>query len=198
MRVDTSSRRRGQELEEALLQAAWEELVRVGYARFTFEAVADRAGTSRPVLYRRWSSRADLAVAAIRHHGRHQPIATPDTGSVRDDLIEMLRDASAGRAEVAVLFSVQMGEYFSETGRSPADLRQEFLAGRRQPFGIDQILERGVERGEIDPAKLTDRIARLPTDLLRHELLMTLHPVPEATIIEIVDTIFLPLVRRDA
>lgn len=197
MRIDTSTRRRGQELEDALLQAAWEELVEVGYAGFTFEGVADRAGTSRPVLYRRWSKRADLAVAAIRHRGRNRPVATPDTGSVREDLIEVLRDASAGRTEVAVLFSVQMGEYFSETGRSPADLREEFLSGRRQPFGVDTVLRRGVERGEIDPAKITDRIARLPTDLVRHEMLMTLHPVPDEIIVEIVDTIFLPLVRQD-
>ncbi|MCO6003758.1 TetR/AcrR family transcriptional regulator C-terminal ligand-binding domain-containing protein [Actinoallomurus purpureus] len=50
-------------------------------------------------------------------------------------------------------------------------------------------------RGEIDPARLTPRIAELATDLLRHELLMTLQPVPEETITEIVDDIFLPLVR---
>ena len=88
-----------------------------------------------------------------------------------------------------------MGEYFAETGKSPQDLRQELLSGRRQPFGIDEVLRRGIERGEIDPDRLTPRIAGLPTDLLRHELLMTLQPVPDATITEIVDDIFLPLVR---
>ncbi|MGN9914757.1 hypothetical protein ACTMTJ_45300 [Phytohabitans sp. LJ34] len=49
-------------------------------------------------------------------------------------------------------------------------------------------------RNEIDPAKITDRIARLPTDLLRHKMLMTLHPVPDGVIVE---TIVLPLVRGD-
>jgi AcrR family transcriptional regulator len=64
------SRRRGQALDDALLDAAWDELVERGYGRFTIEAVAARAGTSRPVIYRRWPTRSDLAIAAIRHHGR--------------------------------------------------------------------------------------------------------------------------------
>lgn len=112
------TRRRGAALEEALLEAAWQELVAVGYARFTIEGVAARAGTSRPVIYRRWPDRSELAVAAVRHFGRTEPVPTPDTGSVRDDLITLLRDASKGRTELAALFSVQMGEFFAETGRT--------------------------------------------------------------------------------
>jgi AcrR family transcriptional regulator len=189
------TRRRGAALEEALLEAAWQELIAVGYARFTIEGVAARAGTSRPVIYRRWPDRSELAVAAVRHFGRTEPVPTPDTGSVRDDLITLLRDASKRRTELAALFSVQMGEFFAETGRTPADLRAEFLGARRQPFGIEQVLQRGIERGEIDPDRLTPRIAALPADLLRHELLMTLRPAAEETIVEIVDQVFMPLVR---
>ena len=131
----------------------------------------------------------------LRHHGRQLPVITPDTGSVREDLIELLRSASTNRTDVAVLFSIQMGQYFAETGTTLADLRTELLSGRRQPFGIDEVLRRGVERGEIDSDKVTPRIAQLPLDLMRHELLMTLQPVPEETVTEIVDDIFLPLVR---
>jgi hypothetical protein len=46
-----------------------------------------------------------------------------------------------------------------------------------------------VEHGEIDPGRLTPRIAGLPADLLRHELLMTLRPVPDETIVEIVEIV---------
>ena len=59
-----TSRRRGATLEEAILDAAWAELIDHGYAEMTLEAVAKRAGTSRPVLYRRWPSRTKLATAA--------------------------------------------------------------------------------------------------------------------------------------
>jgi len=60
---------------------------------------------------------------------------------------------------------------------------------------IDVVLARGVDRGEVDQNKLTPRIASLLPDLVRHEFLMTLKPVPNVVIAEFVDDIFLPLVR---
>ena len=68
---------------------------------------------------------------------------------------------------------------------------------RHAPGSVDEVLRRGIERGEIDPDRLTPRIATVALDLLRHEMLMTLQPVPEETITEIVDEIFLPLVRKE-
>jgi hypothetical protein len=60
---------------------------------------------------------------------------------------------------------------------------------------LDGVIRRAIDRGEISPDRLTERITRLPLDLFRCELLMTLLPVPDNVIEEIVDTIFLPLVR---
>ncbi|HEX5206010.1 TetR/AcrR family transcriptional regulator [Paractinoplanes rhizophilus] len=191
------TRRRGAALEEALLEAAWQELTDVGYARFTIEGVAARAGTSRPVIYRRWAQRADLAIAAIQHFSRYEEIAeVPDTGSFRDDLIAVLRDVSGRRSALITLFSVQMGEFFAETGSTPAELRAQFLAARQRPFGFDRVLERAIERGDVDPERLTPRVRAVPGDLLRHELLMTLRPASEQAIAEIVDEVFLPLVTK--
>ncbi len=186
-------RRRGKALEDAVLDAAWSELLDGGYANFTMEAVAARARTSRPVLYRRWPNRADLAIAAIRHILRQHPVNAPDTGSVRGDLIALLQRFSKERAPFVVLFSLQMSEYLSETNTSPADLRMSVLQGGHSQ--IDVVLTRGVDRGEIDQGKLTPRIRSLLPDLVRHEFLMTLRPVSKAAITEFVDDIFLPLVR---
>lgn len=165
-----------------------------GYGRFTMEGVVKRAGTSRPVLYRRWANRADLAIAAIRHQMRSYPVAAPDNGNVRDDLVALLCHVSSKRAGMALLVFVQMGQYFMETQSSPADLRERLLHGQQSL--IDTILSRAVRRGEIDSRRLTPRIAALPGDLLRQEFMMTLKPVPDAIIVEIVDDIFLPLVRK--
>lgn len=89
--------------------------------------------------------------------------------------------------------SVFVGSYFAESGRSFADLRQKAFG--EQPRGaMDEILDRAVARGEIDPDRLTPRVRTVAFDLIRHELLMTLEPVQDATIIAIVDEIFLPLV----
>lgn len=69
-------RRRGAALESALLEAAWAELEEHGYGRFTMEGVARRAETSRPVLSRRWTGRAELAVAAIGRHFSLNPFTS--------------------------------------------------------------------------------------------------------------------------
>jgi AcrR family transcriptional regulator len=63
------ARRRGTELESAILDAAWEQLTAEGYEHFTVDTVAARARTSKPVLYRRWKTREDLLRAAVRHRG---------------------------------------------------------------------------------------------------------------------------------
>jgi AcrR family transcriptional regulator len=192
MKKQTVERRRGKVLEDAVLDAAWSELLDGGYARFTMESVAARACTSRPVLYRRWPNRADLAIAAIRHTVLKHPVNIPNTGNVRDDLIAFLQQISKGRALFAAFFSLQMSEYFSETNTNLADVRKSLHQGDHSQ--LDVVLARGVERGEIDQSKLTPRIASLAVDLLLHEILMTLKPVPNAIIAEFVNDIFLPLV----
>ena len=75
-----ATRRRGQKLEAALLEAAWDELTAAGYAAFTIEGVATRAKTSRAVIYRRWPSRPELVVAAHWHHSASAQEEVPDTG----------------------------------------------------------------------------------------------------------------------
>ncbi|MGI6798819.1 TetR/AcrR family transcriptional regulator C-terminal ligand-binding domain-containing protein [Gordonia sihwensis] len=75
---------------------------------------------------------------------------------------------------------------------SPAQLRLGLVEKRWSI--IEGVLSRAVERGEIDPDRLTERTARLPFDLLRHETLMTLKPSPLEDIAAILDQTFLPLV----
>jgi AcrR family transcriptional regulator len=185
-------RRRGQELEDALLDAAWAELVAHGYGALTIDAVAQRAGTSRPVLYRRWATKAELVLAAVAHVGLRDRMPDPDTGSLREDLMAVMRYANEHRIGITVLVTVYLGGYFQETGTTPADLREALIAG--QPTLVDEIVDRAIERGEVDAARITPRLRTLAYDLYRHEALMTLAPVPESVLAEILDEVYLPLV----
>jgi len=74
----------------------------------------------------------------------------------------------------------------SEGADLPADVFQV------TPRAITTILARAAERGEIRPDRVTARIARLPGDLLRCE--MMLHPAdaPGTVLAEILDEIFSP------
>src|SRR5580704_16566199 len=95
-----TTRRRGAALEHALLDAAWAELQESGYAKLTMERVAERAGTSRAVIYRRWRNRPELVIAAMRRRQPVLPGATPDTGTLRGDVLAVLRGASARITEL--------------------------------------------------------------------------------------------------
>ncbi|MER5197404.1 TetR/AcrR family transcriptional regulator [Streptomyces sp. NPDC002755] len=186
-------RRRGAALEKALLDAAWEELADHGYARFTMDAVVQRAGTSPPVLYRRWSDRDELVRAAIVHTLKENLLELPDTGSLREDVLTLMREINATRAQLVTVMSVQLAGYHQGTGISPADLRDPLATGRKE--ALDVLFDRAVDRGEAERELLTERVKSLPFDLLRHEILTTSAPAPDHVLEEIVDTLFLPLVR---
>ena len=187
-------RRRGDVLEAALLDSAWEEIVEKGYDRFTIESVAERARTSRDVIYRRWPGKAELVHAAAARAGSQQPVLVPDTGTLRGDVIELLRQASRSRAQIGVQMILQLGGYFAQPGTGIAELRDAFLSDRSRP--MQQILDRAVERGEVDPTKLTPRVTEVAFDLYRQEMLMTLKAVPDEVAESIVDEVFLPLVIK--
>jgi AcrR family transcriptional regulator len=179
-------RRRGTELEEAILQAAWDELAEVGYARLTMEGIAARANTGKQVLYRRWHNRVELVLSAVRHHWSSITDDLPDTGSVRGDLLAIMQ-------RMADRFHQMGADLVTGILADTSDLRPDFLYVMEE--AMTTILKRGAERGEVRLDAVTPRIATLPTDLLRHELLLRHRVVNEFTMAEIVDDIFLPLVR---
>ncbi|BBY71871.1 MULTISPECIES: TetR/AcrR family transcriptional regulator [Mycobacterium] len=187
-------RRRGPALEEALLDAAWTELTERGYDELTIDGVAVRAGTSRAVLYRRWPNKQELVLAAVAHEVAKDVVVAPDTGSLRGDAIALLRQANKVRVGLVVPLLTRLGGFYQQTGSSLADL--ETLVRGRRDAALDQVIQRAIDRGEIEPDQLTERIARLPVDLFRYEVLMTLRPLPDEAIEEIVDTVWLPLLER--
>ena len=155
-----------------MLAAGWEQLVEAGYAGFTFEAVADRAGTGKAVRYRRWPDKEALLLAVLAHWALGTPVEVPDTGSLREDVLALLRSRNSRLGDSgAALFSTVLGD---------------------RTLAMTEILGRAMERGEISGA-LPPRVVAVPIDLLRHDFLMNLRRVPDATIVDIVDTVFLPL-----
>jgi AcrR family transcriptional regulator len=192
MAVDKATRRRGAALEEAILDAAWTELADKGYAAFTLEAVAQQAGTSRPVLSRRWANRMQLAVAAfVRYVDSLEAPVIPDLGSVREEMLYLLKGMS-NRAQPKVLHTLlDMRNDLVADPENLAYLKAQFY--KEDPVGI--VLRRGIARNEVDPRRLTPRIQTLAVDLVRQELLMSLQPLTSDGIREIVDDIFLPLIR---
>jgi AcrR family transcriptional regulator len=185
-------RRRGEELEAALLEAAWQELVEAGFVKLTMESVAARAKTGVAVLYRRWPNKDDLVLAAIQHYGRTRPVEVPDTGSLRGDVLALIREVSEMRYMFTVTVQAAFAGLLSSSGLTPAEVRARIIAN--QPLSSHAIFRRAHERGEIDLDKVPAAVLAMPFDLMRHDLIMTLKPLPEERVTSIVDELFLPLV----
>ena len=189
-------RRHGQELESALLTAALDELVKVGYARLTMESVARRAGTSEPVLYRRWPNKDQLVLAAMEHYRNAHPIALPDTGALRSDLLAELTAVSEARAGIyAIAAAASFSGLLADTGLTVSQIREQVMGGPLLPQQR-AIYQRAHDRGEIDLERIPAAVLNLPFDLVRHDLLMALRPPEPARIQSIVDELFLPLLRE--
>jgi AcrR family transcriptional regulator len=187
-------RRRGPQLESALLDAAWDELVEVGFANLTMESAAARAQTGVAVLYRRWANKDQLVLAAIEHYGQAHPVEIPDTGTLRGDLLALLTSMSSARATfMAVAAAAGFSGLLTSTGLTPAQAREKIL-GDQRVRGDQIIYRRARDRGEIDLERIPPAVLAMPFDLVRHDLLMNLGPVKPERITSIVDEIFLPLV----
>lgn len=118
------------------------------------DAVVQRAGTSPPVPYRRWSDRDELVRAAIAHVLEQSRVDIPDTGSLREDVLTIMRTINATRVQLVTVMSVHLAGYYQETGTSPGDL---LATGREKT--ADVLFDRAVGRGEIKPEHLSERIS---------------------------------------
>jgi len=200
MRTEASEpvlrRRHGQQLESALLEAAWQELAEAGYARLTMGSIAARARTSEAVLYRRWPNKDQLVFAALERYRKDNPIAVPDTGALRSDLLAQLTalsEALAGFFAIAV--SAAFSGLLADTGLTPSQARDKVMAAQRLPR-VRIIYRRAHARGELDLERVPSAVLALPFDLVRHDLLMHLEPLKPTRIRSIVDELFLPLVHE--
>ncbi len=154
-----SGRPRNPLIDEAVLRAAAELVVEVGYADLTIAAIAERAGTSKPAIYRRWPSKAHLVHEAAFPEG--EQLSLPDTGALRDDLAEMLRRTSAAFAHpvARALTPGLMAEIAADPALHPALL--ERFGGAWQGFHerIAVAAERGEVRTGIDADVLIQTLA---------------------------------------
>jgi AcrR family transcriptional regulator len=189
------TRRRGAALEEAILRAAVDEITESGYAAFTMDRVAKRAGTNKNAIYRRWPDRLALGIAAYRQLAT--TIQPPDTGYLRDDVLELLRRANRHWSSPLGMI---LRELLAAAGSAQKLLAQQPEQSRdamTAPWLI--ILGRAVARGEASPESLHPRVATVAMVLLRNEFVTRgLPTAPDEVLIEIVDEVYLPLVRQRA
>jgi len=139
-------RPRSEQAEQAIIDAALELFAERGVDGVCVEAVASRAGVGKATIYRRWSSKEDLLIAALS--SLKSPLPPPQGTSVRDDLAQffevMLRDADDPR--YVRQFAMLHGEAEGYP-RLMARYKETVVEPRRDM--IRAVLRRGAENGEL-------------------------------------------------
>lgn len=191
-RREVSARRRGQALEHAIFEATLAELVASGYARFSMEAVATAAQTGKASLYRRWGSKEDLVLDALRCS---LPVAgdAPDTGSLRDDLLAVVdrlrtamssRPGCAARAVISELDHERAAAFYGL-------VRQRILD---PAHGLLLAVVRAAEiRGETRPGVVTPMVLDIVPAVMMYRAKTGQGRFTEAEAIALVDEVLLPL-----
>lgn len=149
MATRTPGRPRDPVADRAILETTLSLLAEQGYSGLALTAVAERAGVSTATLYRRWSSKAPLVLAAMQTV--FLTVSLPDTGDTRQDLILFLQERI--QTAKSPLLTKVLPALAAEVARSPEfaeQFRQVQTPVRQMAF---ILFDRGIVRGDL-PAEL--------------------------------------------
>jgi AcrR family transcriptional regulator len=162
--------------DRAILAAALELIAERGVHGLRMDDVAERAGVGKAAIYRRYRSKDELVRATVG--AMVSEIAIPDTGTTREDLLALMRDAVAVYRD-----PVRGGVMPSLIGAMREDpelaraIREDVVSARRD--ALREVLARGVARGDLS----ADLDVELALDMLGgalfYRLLVTGGPIDE-------------------
>lgn len=181
--------RRAEAREQAILDAAIELLVEVGYDRLSMDALAERAHASKATIYRHWSGKAEVVAEALRCHVQpHQ--AVPDLGELRQELLTLLTTScealagEEGALAAAVLWAMRSDPVLAALMRGGLVEEKEAQA--------EAVVRRAIARGEVTGGE-PRVVAEVMSAMVLKRLLVTDEPLDEGFRTHLVDDVVLPL-----
>jgi AcrR family transcriptional regulator len=178
---------RSERVVRDVTRATAAELSRVGYAELRVEDVAAQAGVNKTTIYRRWPTKADLVAATLR--AINEPSGElPDRGSVRLDLLALLRESVArattceGRSIHRVI-ALEMDH--PEVATIARSLRAEYTA----PWAA--VIERAVTRGELPDGSDPQLMVEVIMGSVFNKLLRKREPVDDDFLVAVVNMVVL-------
>jgi EmrB/QacA subfamily drug resistance transporter len=162
----------------SVLHATLSILAEGGLSSLSVNGIAARSGVATATIEHLWSSKLDMVVQAFDSVFARGTV--PDTGSFRTDCDIYLTNfaGTLSRGDAAPVIAALVGE----AGRDPrvaAALRARLIEPRRA--AVREMIQRGVDRGELDGVTDTDLIADVLAGPLFHRLLITGEPISTET-----------------
>ena len=149
-------RPRDPRIDSAVLEAASELLVEIGYNRVTMAAIAERAGTTKTALYRRWSGKAELVHEAAFATITALPESTDDVAADIRAMVVVARDLFASPVAHAALPGL-----LAEMSADPP-LATRVHGRFAEAFGaVGRRLQRAVDTGDVRADVDTDRLVEV-------------------------------------
>ena len=170
-------------MHTAVLKATADILFESGFDTLSIKEIAERAEVNESSIYRRWGTKADLVVDALLSRLGHE-VPTPDTGSLRGDLLASLRAVKA-------FLGTPLGENLVRMA-----LRQDIFSNSDHArYWTDRftrasaMLDRAEARGELRPG--IDRFITIETLIgpLYFRFLLTREPLDDAALEAVVDLV---------
>ena len=184
-------RRRDPSVDTAVRAAVIELLAERGWDGVSMDGVAARARVGKASIYRRWPSRVQMVADTMRELNRAE-LETPDTGSLRGDLLVVLAAmASSLRGPLGTASQALVGVLPHEP-----ELAVAFREGSVGVWAgvLGAVLGAAVDRGEADPVRLSTVASEAGPAVLMQRWLLTGQPLDDALVAEVVDVVVLPLV----
>lgn len=183
------SRRRDDVLLSAIRDATWAELIDHGYSGVTFEGVARRAKTGKPVLYRRYGSRAQMVTDALPTL-RIELVEVVPTESLRGDIMILVETIVETWQHIGI---DTYRSLIAEADDATLQIFQARVAARADQT-IRRALDAARERGEIGAAAIPDLVATSIFALVRNELFFARRKIESNALAELVDSVYLPAI----
>jgi AcrR family transcriptional regulator len=189
-------RKRDHTRDAEILDATLDVLAETGYDGMTLDQVAARAKAGKATLYRRWPSKAELVIDAIACMKKDalSPDSLPDTGTLRGDLVAMIKTPSIQDAQRKL--QIMTGVLSMLSGQP--NLRAAIQAAMVEPRAAANrfLLRRAIARDEIDPDCDVDNLALVGASMVCYRTMIQQLPVDRAFLISIIDGVLLPAVRH--
>ena len=154
----SAGRPRDPRIDAAILRATTDLLVEIGYSNLTMAAVAERAGTTKTALYRRWSSKAELVHEAA-FPAAPTAIESPP-GDFRADVRAMI--AAARNVFISPVVRAALPGLIADM-TADAELNTHVMGRFTDVFDavrtrLAEALRRGDVHADIDPERLIEVI----------------------------------------
>ncbi|WP_129788428.1 TetR/AcrR family transcriptional regulator [Promicromonospora panici] len=188
-------RKRDHTRDPEILEVALDVLAETGYDGMTIDMVATRAKAGKATLYRRWPSKADLvldAVACMKSKDIDLD-ALPDTGTLRGDLVAMVKPPSIRESERKLKVMAGIASMIARSPELAAAAQSALVEPRASVNRI--FFRRAIERGEIPADADVERLCMIGPAMVAYSVLMLGKPVDREFLVSTIDKIILPAAR---